>query len=117
MPELLARFHADFEKLHPFLDGNGRAGRLLLNLALVRLGFPPVIILKQQRPHTSPLWRSPTAASTDHWANSWPGPCSTTSTASSCPMSLAQRAWSRSSPSPTSGSASLLYARRPGAVV
>ena len=50
MPELLARLHVAFEKIHPFIDGNGRAGRLLLNLARVRLGFPPVIILKQQRP-------------------------------------------------------------------
>lgn len=49
LPELLARLHNDFERVHPFIDGNGRTGRLLLNLLLVRIGYPPVIVLKQQR--------------------------------------------------------------------
>ncbi|MET8353826.1 Fic family protein [Micromonospora sp. NPDC005206] len=49
LPEELARLHNDFERVHPFIDGNGRAGRLLLNLILVRLGYPPVIIFKRQR--------------------------------------------------------------------
>ncbi|SRR5712691_2416718 len=50
LPEVLARLHNSFEKVHPFIDGNGRAGRLLLNLLLVRCGYPPIIVLKQQRP-------------------------------------------------------------------
>ena len=50
LPEILARLHDSFEKVHPFIDGNGRTGRLLLNLLLVRLGYPPVIVLKRQRP-------------------------------------------------------------------
>ncbi len=50
LPEELARLHNAFERVHPFLDGNGRAGRLGLNLILVRLGYPPVIIFKQQWP-------------------------------------------------------------------
>ncbi|MSQ24505.1 MAG: Fic family protein [Chloroflexi bacterium] len=46
----LAEHHAAFERIHPFLDGNGRAGRLLLNLILVRQGYPPAIIQKRERP-------------------------------------------------------------------
>ena len=48
-PEELARIHARFEQIHPFLDGNGRTGRLVLNLVLVRLGYPPAIIYKRER--------------------------------------------------------------------
>jgi hypothetical protein len=48
-PEELAELHANFERTHPFLDGNGRTGRLVLNLVLVRLGYPPAIIYKRQR--------------------------------------------------------------------
>lgn len=48
--EAVAKRHAAFERLHPFLDGNGRTGRLLMNLILVRLGYPPAIIQKRERP-------------------------------------------------------------------
>jgi hypothetical protein len=48
-PEALAKVHARFERIHPFLDGNGRTGRLVLNLLLVRLGYPPAIIFKGDR--------------------------------------------------------------------
>jgi len=49
VPEALARVHVDFERLHPFIDGNGRTGRLLLNLVLTRLGWPPIVIFREQR--------------------------------------------------------------------
>jgi Fic family protein len=45
----LAALHAGFERIHPFRDGNGRTGRLALNLMLVRLGYPPAIIYKKDR--------------------------------------------------------------------
>lgn len=48
-PEALAKVHVRFEQIHPFLDGNGRTGRLVLNLLLVRLGYPPAIIFKGDR--------------------------------------------------------------------
>lgn len=49
VPAELAEIHSGFERVHPFLDGNGRTGRLTLNLVLVRLGYPPAVIFKRQR--------------------------------------------------------------------
>jgi fido (protein-threonine AMPylation protein) len=49
LPEWLAARHAHFERIHPFRDGNGRVGRLLLNLLLVRNGAPPAVIYKRSR--------------------------------------------------------------------
>lgn len=40
--ERIARFHLEFEGIHPFIDGNGRTGRLLLNLDLIRNGYPTI---------------------------------------------------------------------------
>ena len=45
----LARLHGLFEAIHPFRDGNGRVGRLVLNLLLVRHGYPPAIMRKGSR--------------------------------------------------------------------
>jgi hypothetical protein len=47
--ESLAFAHAAFERTHPFLDGNGRTGRLLLNLLLIRFGYPPAVIFTSER--------------------------------------------------------------------
>ena len=40
--ERIARFHLEFEGIHPFIDGNGRTGRLILNFELIRNGYPPI---------------------------------------------------------------------------
>jgi Fic family protein len=46
-----ALFHHRFEAIHPFDDGNGRMGRILMNLILMQSGFPPVIIKVEDRNH------------------------------------------------------------------
>ena len=42
--ERVSLFHLEFEAVHPFIDGNGRTGRLLLNLELMKEGYPPINI-------------------------------------------------------------------------
>jgi len=47
--ELAAVFHHQFVHIHPFFDGNGRTVRLIMNLLLIRKGYPPAIILSNDR--------------------------------------------------------------------
>jgi len=47
--ERAARVHADFVKIHPFIDGNGRTARLLMNLELVKAGFPAAVLPVERR--------------------------------------------------------------------
>lgn len=47
--EAAARIHGELVKIHPFVDGNGRTSRLLMNLTLMRAGLPATIITVEQR--------------------------------------------------------------------
>ena len=47
--ERAAQLHTWFVRIHPFVDGNGRTGRLLLNFELMKAGYPPAVIRKDDR--------------------------------------------------------------------
>lgn len=47
--ERASMVHIIFVGIHPFIDGNGRTSRLLLNLELMKSGYPPIVIKKEDR--------------------------------------------------------------------
>ncbi len=47
--ERAAKVHADFVGIHPFIDGNGRTSRLLMNLELMKTGYPACVITFENR--------------------------------------------------------------------
>jgi Fic family protein len=47
----IARFHLEFEMVHPFNDGNGRIGRVVMNFQLMQAGYPPIIIRDREKSH------------------------------------------------------------------
>lgn len=49
VPELAAWIHFKFVHIHPFIDGNGRTARLIMNLVLIQHGYPPAVILYLDR--------------------------------------------------------------------
>ena len=60
-------FHAFFEHIHPFADGNGRTGRLVLNQMLESAGHPPIAITaKRREQYLKALESWQTEAETDH---------------------------------------------------
>lgn len=57
-PVLALKFYCKFEKIHPFLDGNGRVGRILLNAILDKFGYPPLVFFADNKVEHSTALRA-----------------------------------------------------------
>lgn len=55
---LIKRWHIQFEKIHPFADGNGRTGRILMNLQRIKIGLPILIIYEKEKSEYYKWFRS-----------------------------------------------------------
>lgn len=65
----IAKYHIEFEKIHPFEDRNGRTGRLLLNYELIKANLTPVVIAKEDRVKYFELLRNNDVISLAKWLN------------------------------------------------
>ena len=63
----IARYHIELEKIHPFEDGNGRTGRLLINYELLKNSLPPVVISKDDRVKYFEFLRNNDGIGLAHW--------------------------------------------------
>jgi Fic family protein len=69
IPELSALFHFKLVHIHPFIDGNGRTARLLMNLILMQKGFPPAVILNVDRKKYYRVFRKADTGETEDFEN------------------------------------------------
>ena len=63
----VARYHIELEKIHPFEDGNGRTGRLLINYELIKNNYAPAIITKEERARYYELLRNSNTNELANW--------------------------------------------------